>query len=125
MLSPSAPALLSISVLLQQWADLYNRGKKFGIATGVLSAGSYIFLASSLPAKAAALYGAAGLCISIVPFTLLVMKGTNDQLFKENERLQKNENDVKNLLVKWGMLNSARGLFPMAGFILGISALAI
>ncbi|KAI4721819.1 hypothetical protein E4T48_01909 [Aureobasidium sp. EXF-10727] len=59
--------------------------------------------------------------IAIVPFTLVFMKNTNNKLLEYAARAKKDElsvtetEDVDALLRRWTLLNSVRGLLPLAG----------
>lgn len=67
--------------------------------------------------------GAAGLVLSIIPFTLTAMKKTNGELHQEakketSEEIEASELRVKGLLGQWILLNLVRGLLPLSGTLL-------
>lgn len=71
------------------------------------------------------LYGlAALLCVGIAPFTVGVMKGTNDRLIELSEGAEQKveEGEVRGLLEKWGRLNGVRSLLPVLGGVAGVVA---
>lgn len=68
---------------------------------------------------------ATGLAVSIVPWTLIVMKRTNDSV----ATFDGHTNDggveaiaVKKLLDRWALMNFIRALFPFVGGIVGLVA---
>ena len=78
----------------------------------------------------APLYGAAALLtIGIVPWTLLAMDRTNRKLIAKAEddgeggaAIVVQDAEVEGLLKKWGVLNGARSLFPLAGSVVAMIA---
>ncbi|RFU74157.1 hypothetical protein TARUN_8092 [Trichoderma arundinaceum] len=123
--APAAAAVQQSSAKI--WAELYKRGAasmpKFAVGTAL----AYLFAAydSYGNGKSWASYlGAAGCVLSIVPFTLTVMKSTNGQLHVEAKKENTEENElsvthVNGLLDRWITLNLIRGCLPLAGTILG------
>jgi hypothetical protein len=110
------------------WAELYKRGAasmpKFAIGTAL----AYLVAAYDAYSDDRAwgsYLGAAGLTLSIVPFTLTAMKRTNGLLHEEADK-DAGEKDgitvarVNSLLDRWINLNLIRGALPLAGTILGI-----
>ncbi|TAQ90585.1 hypothetical protein B7494_g1119 [Chlorociboria aeruginascens] len=112
-------------LLLQQWAAMYNRGKKTVPPIGVVAALAYFYLASKLPpssdkTKFYAYIAAGILGAGLGPFTLLVIKPTNDALFKrleETSGLSQKDKVVEiggarksahQLVDYWGVLNLGR-----------------
>jgi len=59
-----------------------------------------------------------------VPYTWIVMQGTNNALFHAEAR-SKNGNEgswgeAEGLVKAWNLLNAVRALFPLAGAVLGM-----
>ncbi|KAL7808079.1 DUF1772 domain-containing protein [Trichoderma aethiopicum] len=115
--APAAAAMDQSSAKV--WAELYKRGAasmpKFAVGTSL----AYIFAAYRAYA--------AGCVLSIVPFTLTVMKDVNGTLHEEagkeaTEETQVSKVRVKGLLDRWITLNLVRGLLPLAGTALGCYA---
>ncbi|KAL7917525.1 hypothetical protein ACQKWADRAFT_306626 [Trichoderma austrokoningii] len=110
------------------WAELYKRGAasmpKFAIGTTLV----YCFAAYDAHSEGRAwgsYLGAAGLTISIVPYTLTIMKYTNGVLHEEakNDAGDKDSASiarVNRLLNRWTALNYIRGALPLAATILSI-----
>ncbi|TVY14581.1 Anthrone oxygenase [Lachnellula arida] len=80
-------------LLLQQWKNLYTSGKSFMPPLALLSSSLFFYLASQArsrsPSSADRFWGyvAAGvLALSIVPYTLVFMSGTNARLLGGGER---------------------------------------
>jgi hypothetical protein len=66
----------------------------------------------------------AALTVSIVPFTILFMKSTNELLVKAAAgTLEASQEDVAKLIGRWGVLNLVRSLLPLAGAAAGFSTL--
>ena len=64
---------------------------------------------------------AAASVVSIVPFTLLVMKGTNTALHKAaKDRVHSTDADVSRRLDTWTYLNLGRAFLPLAGAVIGV-----
>lgn len=124
--APAAAAVQHSSAKI--WAELYKRGAasmpKFAIGTAL----AYFVAAYDAYGDGRAwgsYLGAAGLTLSIVPFTLTVMKYTNGLLHEEAEKdvNEKDENSVarvNGLLNRWIILNLIRGYLPLTGTILGL-----
>lgn len=88
---PASPS----SHLARQWQNLYNIGSKAGPVAALGGAASFTYAARStlsiLPLQARLLYIAAGLCLGILPFTLVFMKRTNDELHRRANIAKKGE----------------------------------
>lgn len=110
--------------LLRQWARLYDYGHLYMPAVSVATTGLYGY--SALRQRAAhraqwGTYAAAGATtISMVPFTWLVMAGTNNSLFQLQESAAVELRVVRALVVRWAWLHVARSVFPLAGALLGL-----
>lgn len=132
MLSALAiPGLLSTSsavpsqILAQQWAGIYNKGKVLGpqmAAVSLLGYG-YLMYDRSRQSRGWGKYvGAAALTVGIVPFTVFFMDTTNQALLgvAAGTAGHLSSEAVRELLVKWRVLNLVRSLFPLAGALLGL-----
>lgn len=127
--APAAAAVQHSSAKI--WAELYKRGAasmpKFAIGTAL----AYFVAAYDAYGDGRAwgsYLGAAGLTLSIVPFTLTIMKNTNGLLHEEAKKDATEKNDisvaqVNSLLDRWITLNLIRGSLPLAGTILGVFTL--
>ncbi|KAI9838843.1 MAG: hypothetical protein M1819_004049 [Sarea resinae] len=136
----SVPSLLLAPspVAAEQWAALYDRGKKYAPSLAVF--GSLFHALAAYQAynhpfavahpSAWKLYAVAAVAtVAIAPYTLLVMAPTNDSLHQKEQELkgQGLAEDVKEgalglggestkaLLDRWGTLNLIRGVFPLVG----------
>ncbi|KAJ5232471.1 hypothetical protein N7468_005427 [Penicillium chermesinum] len=97
----------------RQWKNLYDLGKSQN--PPARSRRGLCFLSALFSAAAA-------LCISIVPYTLVVMKKTNDALAMKGSSKSESDSDLVGLLQRWGTLNQLRGVFPTAAAICGLVA---
>ncbi|KAG6367966.1 hypothetical protein INS49_002166 [Diaporthe citri] len=132
MLSALAiPGLLSTSsavpsqILAQQWAGIYNKGKVLGpqVAAVSLLGYGYLMYDRSRQSRGWGKYvGAAALTVGIVPFTVFFMDATNQALLgvAAGTAGHLSAEAVRDLLVKWRVLNLVRSLFPLAGALLGL-----
>ncbi|EHK22638.1 uncharacterized protein TRIVIDRAFT_216078 [Trichoderma virens Gv29-8] len=126
--APAAAAMKQSSAKI--WAELYKRGAasmpKFAIGTSL----AYLFAAyDSYRSEGSwgSYLGAAGCVLSIIPFTLTIMKDVNGQLHEEALKEDSGEAQVttiqvEGLLDRWITLNLIRGLLPLAGTALGCFA---
>lgn len=126
--APAAAAVPQSSAKI--WAELYQRGAaampKFAMGT------AFAYLVAAYDAYAdgrawGSYLGAAGLTLSIVPFTLTAMKYTNGVLHQEANNHTGVKDDtsiarVNGLLNRWAILNFVRGSLPLGGTLLGLSA---
>ena len=140
----TVPALLLAPspLMIRQWRLAYDIGAKVNPPIAVASALSFSCLAyrlsntiSTRGGSAGKLYtlaAAAAITISIVPYTLTVMRRVNRTLLskaKETENLKSDEvlteidvaerESAKQLIDLWGVLNFGRGLLPAVGSVLG------
>ena len=109
--------------LLRQWARIYHYGSQLMPAMALVTLALYVYTARTRyifhdPWR---IWVAAGLMtIAIVPYTLIVMKGTNNSLFQLDRQGGVVElRRVHELLLTWNRLHIVRSLFPLAGAILG------
>ncbi|MBE3044688.1 DUF1772 domain-containing protein [Candidatus Bathyarchaeota archaeon] len=115
--------------LVRQWARLYHYGSLAAPPMAVTTFALYTYSALGLCAGGQPweLLAAAGATtLFIVPFTLGVMLPTNNALHGLEARANAGEalkmEGLRALVVKWGWLHLVRSLFPLAGVLLGISA---
>jgi hypothetical protein len=133
------PLLLAPNSLVAlQWKKLYDRGSKAAPPFAAASALAFSFLSykfyGTLNHPKAELYAlSALLTIGIVPYTLIAMVPTNNKLMRKAEDARAlsaeamiaesedpREKSAKELLDLWATHNLARGMFPLAGAILGL-----
>lgn len=136
----SVPSLLLAPspLLAQQWQLIFDRGKIINPAIVLVSVITYGFLSyrlyGGLNHPKAEMYALSAIfSLGMVPWTQLVMWPTNVALFRKyDERknlgvdekatevgLAKGES-TKELVDTWATLNVVRGLFPLAGAVLGM-----
>ncbi|KAJ3792531.1 hypothetical protein GGU11DRAFT_693308 [Lentinula aff. detonsa] len=122
------------------WHNLYNRGKSTVPPIAISTAAAFAYATYAIPnpfslkliQRSRNLLAVAGLfTVAIVPFTLLLMKSTNDALHAKalavQERSRKGldtllDDGTRELLSNWNILNFVRGIFPLAATGFGISA---
>jgi hypothetical protein len=117
----------------KQWKDVYIHGKTQNPPIAGATAAAFFYLAWAVRSNgpyshlvrpnAATLYSVAALLtLGIVPFTLVAMLPTNNKLMASAEAsTTEKEDEVDQLLTQWGILNGLRGLWPLAGGILGLA----
>ncbi|KAJ9214617.1 hypothetical protein DTO166G4_3673 [Paecilomyces variotii] len=137
------------SHITHQWLNVYDKGKIMFPSLALTSAVAYSYLAYTLRHTASAgrvgrLYLiAAATTITIVPFTLGVMLPVNKRLeahatrddaaekegkegmamsVEEEAKRAREDREVPGLLEKWSYLNAGRSVFPLAGAVIGITA---
>lgn len=118
------------ATLVRQWSRLYDRGHKTAPPMALTTFALYGYAAFTRRAAGRPweiLAAAGATTLMIVPFTLGFMLPTNNKLMSEEERADKGEKleveRVRGLVVKWNWLHFVRSLFPLAGAILGFSAI--
>ncbi|KAF1353902.1 hypothetical protein BDV97DRAFT_279548, partial [Delphinella strobiligena] len=134
-ISFTTPAILDspAPLLVKQWKKIFDSGKVVAPPLSIISAAIFGGLAYREPKGSAAftLYTVAAVLVpSIVPYTLLVMKPTNDKLNEKAESLATTsledaaaeagvakEETAHGLLDKWITLNLGRSLLPLIGTI--------
>lgn len=122
------PAILTSpkDQMLRQWRIIYTNGKTTGPALAHIAAGILGYIAytnaystQSLPWIPYAT-GAAS-CISIMPYTIIVLLPINSALMDDNERLDGGQKgkltteEVTKLVQRWSILNIGRSMIPLAG----------
>lgn len=132
LLSPSpSPSPSPSHLLLSQWARMYHYGFQMTptAAIGTFLIYTYISIAKQRARKPWRLFMLAGLTtLSIIPFTLLVMLPTNNELFRleglgkqlEGKEGGREMEEVKGLVRRWSWLHVGRSLLPLVGAVLGM-----
>lgn len=76
------------------------------------------------------LYSLAAILVpAIIPFTIGIMKPTNDKLHAKADKYRLGASDVEedqeleDLLKRWTVLNTVRSLFPLTAAVLGVWAI--
>ncbi|ERS96858.1 uncharacterized protein SPSK_00059 [Sporothrix schenckii 1099-18] len=140
------------ALMLRQWGRTFQAGKIVfpGAAATAAAAFGFVYYRtanaatpSSIEVSASALpLVAAGLCLSIVPYTLLILRPTNKELIakaaqaEEDAQLSKadraagagtvytaqEEASAKQLVDRWGTLSLGRSLLLAAAAIVGLVA---
>lgn len=132
-----------MSHVARQWQYCYDLGKKVYPSIAISSSLMYSYVSYTLSktsapgSRASKLFAAAaGLNVLIVPFTVLLMVPVNNAIKKfttgdhdlpagadpsteEYKQSAKAERKLADLLEQWSLLNTIRGLFPLAGAGLG------
>ncbi len=115
---------------------MFLRGKAIAPPIAMLSSAAFGFLAyrlsKTLNQNQGELYGLAALStLSIVPYTLIIMRGVNAKLISKADDLRARSTDdivantdeekrsAKELIDWWATLNFGRGLLPLMGTIVG------
>lgn len=108
------------------WYELYAGGKAVMPKVGVAVALAYAYAAYESHSRGAAwkgFLGAAGLVISIVPFTLIAMASTNATLTKSAHGASSLTAAQESQVVsRWIVLNLVRSFLPLAGAVTGLVA---
>jgi len=143
--SPSTPQLLKPYTpalqLARQWRSVFLTGRAAGIPCALGSAVLFAYTAYYLPENLQTptyLYGtASALCISVIPYTLIVMESTNAALMDraaEGDAIEElNVDDVtevgmpaaagvqgmrtEDLLRRWALLNTTRSCISLLGIL--------
>ncbi|EJT98333.1 hypothetical protein DACRYDRAFT_24395 [Dacryopinax primogenitus] len=138
-LSIPAVALSPATLAAQQWRNLFHTGMHTAPPIAAFAAAGFAFLSFSEghTTLRGRVYAAAGaLTLSIVPYTLGLMRQTNGRLLECAERKEltedevareegracreeREESEVHSLLEKWRKLNFGRALAPTLGAALG------
>ena len=128
------PAILKAPtpVLLQQWRSVFTTGASIGAPLAIISflnLGYVAFIkrnetinergtnSNSAEWKAYAFCGL--ITLAVLPFTLLVINGTNSILLAESasdgSKRSLADRRVRELVEQWGRLNALRCVFPFVG----------
>ncbi|KAH7153149.1 hypothetical protein EDB81DRAFT_790675 [Dactylonectria macrodidyma] len=113
------PAALVASSPATIWAEIFARGVALMPKVAVTTAGAFLYAAYDTRRRGGNWLGfvAGGvLTVSIVPYTLAFMVGTNDLLHGAARGVSAlGEHEVRKLVGRWGVLNLGRSLLPLAG----------
>ncbi|KAL2129519.1 hypothetical protein VTI74DRAFT_7647 [Chaetomium olivicolor] len=126
-------------IMLTQWLHTYALGAATMPLAAAATTAGYIFLGLRTPGISlfrSRMYLAAGaLTVGIVPYTVLVMRGTNNRLRALEERASaktvelpapevraEEERTAKGLVDWWGVLNLGRTGLLVAGAVCGLVA---
>ncbi|KAJ3809476.1 hypothetical protein EV368DRAFT_48170 [Lentinula lateritia] len=140
LLDPSIPSAAAghTSII---WQNVYKRGKESIPFVAMSTSAAFVYAAYTVPnplslesiqrSKTLLLFGGL-LTVGIIPFTLMVMKSTNDALHAKAASVQRRSKEgsvtllddgTKELARTWNILNFIRGLFPLAAAFTGICAI--
>lgn len=123
--------------LFHQWTRVYHYGHQvlpgMAIGTFLLYTFACFRRRRAENPKPWRLLALAGLVtVSIIPFTLLIMKPTNDELFRlesVTRMIQPGEHagvnvmgikEAKELVVRWAFMHATRSTLPLIGAIIGV-----
>ncbi|KAK4205174.1 hypothetical protein QBC40DRAFT_271202 [Triangularia verruculosa] len=108
-------------LMLQQWKKMFLAGSTHMPPLSIISAVSFFYLAAKSPAHRNLWSTAGGLTLGIIPYTLALMMGTNNELLKREGELtaraktsgavvvsESEEKGAKELVDRWGVLNLGR-----------------
>jgi len=135
----------STDLILRQWEHTYARGHMVGPVSANLSTLAFLYAAWTLPYDDLDLrrcyYLAAISAIVVVPFTVLFIFPTNEELYRRIDLLRKADAktgqaegkgqskseiqsmDTLTLIRKWHFLSKVRALMPLPAILVGIYAL--
>lgn len=107
----------------QQWVKVYNRCHTIGSPMVVFSAVCFAWLKYRTNNN---LYlAAAASCMSIVPYTILILKSSEKIIFSV-ANVKKTDSaplrDLESALKRWEIVNAVRVLFPLAGGVLVVAS---
>ena len=138
----STKAATSAPHLASQWRYIYDYAMPVAIAGSATSSASFIYAALQLRGSHSTqrnlLFAAASMAIFVVPYTLALMKPTNDVLMERAKRGdtagKAGEGDISRaqgisgyrtdeLVNRWAMLNYGRTAIPSVGIGCAIAAL--
>lgn len=128
--------------LARQWQNLYNIGSRAGPVVALGGVSSFVFAARSTPQGLTLSYRlsltAAGLCVAILPFTLVFMKRLNDELHRRADAGFKSSKqqtstgegafqnyETPDLIRRWSTLNLMRASLHIAAIACGFTTLLL
>ncbi|GKZ33040.1 hypothetical protein AbraIFM66950_002759 [Aspergillus brasiliensis] len=127
-------------LIVRQWKNMYEAGKTQNPPIAAATATAFLYLAWSVKSgsplfrqtayNCVGLFSAAAIVtLSIVPYTLVAMSGTNNALLKlagsKQELSHQDIEEINDRLQQWRTLNFVRSLLPLAGTMVGMAALAL
>ncbi|KAE8372962.1 hypothetical protein BDV26DRAFT_79573 [Aspergillus bertholletiae] len=119
------------------WRNVYNIGKSLAPPVAAATSTAFLYCAWAVqssttfaplnPSNSSSLYCvAAALTLGIVPYTFGMMMGTNNMLMDLANSSQlvgeKSSVEVESLLSRWQKLNAGRGLLPLVGGLVALTA---
>lgn len=128
---------LPLDATVKLWRNLYNKGKSQAPPIAAATSAAFLYcawavragttLAPLTPTHSSSLYCvAAALTLGIVPYTFGMMLGTNNKLMDlaNSGRVvdEKSSVEVESLLSRWLKLNAGRGLLPLVGGLVALTA---
>ncbi|MCJ1248909.1 hypothetical protein MMC30_006130 [Trapelia coarctata] len=130
----TVPALLTNTTnasLLTCWRHTLQNGLKvcpsFAVAATIVHVLNAYINRDSTSGRAKYFAAAAASTIAIVPFTMILMAPTNEELFKREQTALGTATGVElsslELVKKWGRLNLTRAFLPAAGALVACFAL--
>ncbi|PGH16073.1 hypothetical protein AJ79_02053 [Helicocarpus griseus UAMH5409] len=140
LLTSAQESNLPSPVLAKLWRNVYEKGKTQNPPIAIATAAAFFYLSWSVRSgtllfreaaeNAATLYCTAGLLtLGIVPYTIAMMKTTNNALNEKAKAVQSEPavkvgagDETEELVRKWTALNGVRSLFPLAGALVGAYA---
>ncbi|GKZ63366.1 hypothetical protein AnigIFM60653_007614 [Aspergillus niger] len=119
--------------VVKLWNKIYDAGKSQNPPVAATTAAAFLYLAWSVHPRSPTTYNLAGLytaaavlTVSIVPYTILMMRPTNNALIKlAKSRGELTATEVaqsNDLLGRWVVLNGIRSLLPLVGGVVAITA---
>ncbi|RDW64417.1 DUF1772 domain-containing protein [Aspergillus mulundensis] len=129
---------VSQSTVVKLWNKVYDAGKAQNPPVAATTAAAFLYLAWSVrhlhgallfrptTDNRVALYiTAATLTVSIVPYTIVTMRPTNNaliQLARSRDLTTAEETQSNDLLGRWILFNGIRSILPLVGGLVGITA---
>lgn len=129
--TPSGP----ISNMSRQWQEIYFRGHRMGPGLMILSGatlGAATYWANQRLARQ--LFGLAAItAVSVIPYTLIFMAPTNNELHRRSYAITKGSRDMKDLdasstlslVANWIALNKGRAAISLFATYLGLAGLSM
>lgn len=119
--------------VVKLWNKIYDAGKSQNPPVAATTAAAFLYLAWSVHPGSPTTYNLAGLytaaavlTVSIVPYTILTMRPTNNALIKlAKSRGELTSTEVaqsNDLLGRWVVLNGIRSLLPLLGGVVATTA---
>lgn len=108
------------------WAGLYNHGIAIMPKVAITVALSHLYSAYATENRRnnrTWYLAAALLAVSIIPYTLLTMRPTNDKLLSAAAGISKyGADEITHLINRWAALNLGRSLLPLASAVVGFES---
>jgi len=118
----AVPAIKDCNDPLPAWKRLYKAGSKFAITSIIITTGAGIRCYGKTDDIRYLLMS--GVALAIVPYTLLLMKPTNDALFaiedSSSRTNKEDESKVRQLISKWNRLQYGRTALGLGAFFINV-----